>query len=67
MEMDEMIHRTKPTGVIKFSTRYNGQKIIFGFDKDFVFINCVSFEDGSDVSCEDVIQCMYKIHQFLLE
>ena len=63
MEKDEMIHRTKPTGVIKFSTQYNGQKIIFGFDRDFVFINCVSFEDGSDVSCEDVIQCMYMIHQ----
>lgn len=58
-----MYHRTKPSGIIKFTTTYNGRKIIFGFDRDFVFINCVSYEDGSDVPCEDVIRCLYDIHK----
>lgn len=58
-----MYHRTKPTGYIKYTTTYNGRKIYFGFDRDFVYINCVSYEDGSDVPCEDVIRCLFEIHQ----
>ena len=58
-----MYHRTKPSGIIQFTTTYNGRKIKFGFDRDIVFINCVCYEDGSDVPCEDVIRCIYEIHR----
>ena len=48
---------------MKYKTVFKGRTLCFGTDRDVVFVNFTEWEDGSDVSCEDVVECITQLHR----